>query len=334
MRVHWLVEELEKIGINEIMVTEYFSPKSQISRMELLASDERVETTREVIHRVGTTGSLADHLFFVEDYDPSLPSQLPLGKRTSKLEELRVKQLINFMLPRVHKRITSAFFVITVSILSVGIFIVVKTDALRRIATETAEHIQIISEATKQVESATLEEMLAVERFHRGEAAPANEDFRNARMRFTNAVRALREATAARVGRLDSLTDLEHQFHFIAGGMFGIVDSLSRYGNNKHPNKIHDLSRSHKQMMSSLDNVRLQLLTFLAAIELDAKNQNLEKQKEFDTVIKGVRVLLVLLALAAVGITIMVWFIVERKVSRPIEKLVAEANVVDTGKVR
>jgi hypothetical protein len=302
--------------------------------MELMASDERVETAREAIHRVGTTGSLGDHLFFVEDYDPSLPSQLPLGKRTSKLEELRVKQLINFMLPRVHRRITSAFFVITVSILAVGIFIFVKTDALRKITMDTAEHIRVISETTKQVETATLEEMLAVERFHRGEAGPAIEDFRNARLRFTNAQRVLREASVAGVGSLDSLTDLEHQFHFIAGGMFGIVDSLSKYGNIKHPSRIFELSRSHKQVMSSLDKVRLQLLAFLSAVELGSKKQSLNKQKEIDSVIRGVRVLLVLLAVAAMGITLLVWLIVERKVSEPIESLVAEAKVVDTGKLQ
>src|SRR3990172_3639803 len=98
VRVHWLVEGLEALGITEIMVTEYFSPSSQISRMELISGDEDVVAVREVVHRLGTSGLAGDHAFFVEEYDPKLPGQIPLGKRTSKLEESRAKQLITFTL--------------------------------------------------------------------------------------------------------------------------------------------------------------------------------------------------------------------------------------------
>ena len=80
------MEELQRIGIGEIMVTEYFKPMSQISRLELCCEDVQVETTREIIHRVGTTGMLPDHSIDVSDFDPNRPSVLPLGKRISKLE--------------------------------------------------------------------------------------------------------------------------------------------------------------------------------------------------------------------------------------------------------
>jgi nitrogen regulatory protein PII len=79
-RVHWLVGELEAVGIKEIMVTEYFSPSSQISRLELFCQDSIVETVREIVHRVGTMGSAGDHCFFVEEFDPGLPSEVAIGK--------------------------------------------------------------------------------------------------------------------------------------------------------------------------------------------------------------------------------------------------------------
>jgi nitrogen regulatory protein PII len=87
IRVHWLVEELEGAGIKEIMVTEYFSPLSKISRLELACEDDKVETVRSIVHRIGTTGAPGDHLFVVTDFDPDTPSKLPVDRRMSRLEE-------------------------------------------------------------------------------------------------------------------------------------------------------------------------------------------------------------------------------------------------------
>ncbi len=67
VRVHWLVEELQKIGIDEIMVTEYFKPTSQISRLELKCGNNWVEEVKRLVHEIGTTGEAADHYFDVKD---------------------------------------------------------------------------------------------------------------------------------------------------------------------------------------------------------------------------------------------------------------------------
>ena len=64
-RVHWLVEELQTLGVQEIEVTEYFKPLSQISRFEFSCQDNLVETMRTVVHKIGTCGQSADHAFFV-----------------------------------------------------------------------------------------------------------------------------------------------------------------------------------------------------------------------------------------------------------------------------
>lgn len=64
-RVHWLVEELQALGVQEIEVTEYFKPLSQISRFELSCDDNLVENVRTVVHKIGTRGQVPDHAFFV-----------------------------------------------------------------------------------------------------------------------------------------------------------------------------------------------------------------------------------------------------------------------------
>jgi len=86
-RVHWLVEELGLAGIGEIMVTEYFSPTSVISKMEMLCEDAQIERARAIVHRLGTTGSPCDHFFSVSNHEPYKPASLPLGRRMSPLED-------------------------------------------------------------------------------------------------------------------------------------------------------------------------------------------------------------------------------------------------------
>lgn len=66
-RVHWLVEELQALGIQDITVTEHFKPLSQISRMTFVCDDYKVNDVKKVIHKIGTCGNAVDHYVFVED---------------------------------------------------------------------------------------------------------------------------------------------------------------------------------------------------------------------------------------------------------------------------
>lgn len=334
VRVHWLVEELETAGIKEMMVTEYFSPSSKISRMELLAHDDTVETVREIIHRVGTTGEAGDHSLFIEEYDPSLPGQIPLGKRTSKLEESRVKQLVNFLLHGSHRKITTAFLVVTVSVFGIALYVYAQTKSLQRTIEETTVTIRLLSETTAAIESALLEEMLAAERFHRGEAGPALTDFRKARGKLIDAVATLSKADAVSPGMVDSLRAVEHQFHLIAGGMFDIMDSLSLYGTSQHRQRRVNLSGSHSVIMVSLDALRFRLLSLLATLELDTKRRIEDKQDEMERLLEEVRISLLLLVVGVIAITVTIWFMIERNVSRPIRRLVAEARTIDSTELR
>lgn len=327
------MEELETTGIKEMMVTEYFSPSSKISRMELLAHDGTVETVREIIHRVGTTGEAGDHSLFVEEYDPSLPSQIPLGKRTSKLEESRVKQLANSLLHGSHRKIRAAFLFIVLSILWVAVFVSVQTRGIEQSVEETNATVQLLSETINVVESALLEEMLAVERFHRGEPLPALEDFREARATLMRAMTHIKEADVAPGEVTSALVDLEHRFHLLADGMFDLAHSSSKDHQSSLRRKSPAMSAAHMLVMASLDDLRLQLLAHLASFQRTLKELMSAKRQEMDQSIREMRISLLLLVGTAVGVTMAVWLMVERRVSRPIQKLVEESNIIDTVKL-
>jgi hypothetical protein len=85
-RVHNLIEELGKVGILQMVVTEYFTPNSQISRFIFLCHEEIVALTREIVRRVGTSGDPSDHFFEVQDFDPQHPGTFLYGQRIHILE--------------------------------------------------------------------------------------------------------------------------------------------------------------------------------------------------------------------------------------------------------
>lgn len=332
IRVHWLVEELESIGIKEMMVTEYFSPSSKISRMELLAQDNVVEKVRETIHRFGTTGAEADHSLFIEDYDPSLPSQIPFGKRTSKLEETHVKQLINFLLRGSRNKIRIAFLLITLGIVGVALFVAYLTNDIQLLATETSDNIHSLTKMSDAVENALLEEMLAVERFHRGESIGARKDFANARAKLISSITYLKETNIASQTAISALAGLEHRFHLIADEMFDVADSLSRDKGTMPHQKIMELS--HNQIMSSLDKFRSLLVLQLASFESMVRENTAQKKEEIEVSTQRIKLSLLLLITAAIILTATMWIMIERSVSRPIQRLVQEAKTIDSTEVR
>lgn len=71
-RIHWLVEELQTKGINEIMVSEFFRPNSQISKLEFFCEENQIDDLRLLIHSIGTCGKPVDHLFIVNEIDPDI----------------------------------------------------------------------------------------------------------------------------------------------------------------------------------------------------------------------------------------------------------------------
>lgn len=68
-RVHWLVEKLQALGIQDIIVTEHFKPSSQISEMTFICDDDKLEIIKQTIHRFGTIGNTPDHYLFVKEFN-------------------------------------------------------------------------------------------------------------------------------------------------------------------------------------------------------------------------------------------------------------------------
>lgn len=87
VRVHWLVEELEAIGIHEIMVTEYFSQLSRISRFIFICSDDSVKQASHLIHLIGSNGAPGDHFIDVKEFQPKALDVPSMGMRISPLED-------------------------------------------------------------------------------------------------------------------------------------------------------------------------------------------------------------------------------------------------------
>ena len=86
-RVHRLIGELGSSGIKEIKVVAYFKPLSEVSRIELLCEDIVVERVVRIIHEVGTTGGLPDHLIFVSDFTQRPVNRSTMGKQMGQLDE-------------------------------------------------------------------------------------------------------------------------------------------------------------------------------------------------------------------------------------------------------
>ena len=87
IRVHWLLGELGLTGIKEIKVIEYFKPLSQVSRVDLLCDEYVVDNVCRIIHEVGTTGGLPDHLVFVNDFQPRSADLSTIGRKMGKLDD-------------------------------------------------------------------------------------------------------------------------------------------------------------------------------------------------------------------------------------------------------
>ncbi len=86
-RVHRLIGELGSFGIREIKVVAYFKPLSEVSRIELLCEDSAVERVVRLIHEVGTTGGLPDHLVLVNDFKPRPVNRSTVGRKMGQLDD-------------------------------------------------------------------------------------------------------------------------------------------------------------------------------------------------------------------------------------------------------
>lgn len=334
MRVHWLVEELVAAGVKEIRVIEHFSPTSQVSRLQLCCEDDLVDKLREIIRRLGSSGSPPDYDVAVSDFDPALPSQIPIGKRMSVLEEPQLARRIRSLFKGASTRLTIVFLAITLSIGAVGMFTHLRLEQFQHAARISADNVRTVVDAASTIQTAHLEGLLAAERLHRGDGEKAVRDFQTARGRLGSAVKSLQESQLNSRGEVDSLIALENRFQSITDGMFGILTQLSGLPENRSTAQRGKLSQSHAELMRSLDLIHRRCMESLASIKQTVTEATRSHETENNEALDAVRLSLTILAGVATVITVLMWLVTRRKVSQPLHVLVEEARALDDGELK
>lgn len=332
-RVHWLVEELQAAGVNDMRVIEHFSPMSQISRLQLLCEDELVGNVRDIIRRLGTTGSRPDFDVAVSDFDPDLPSQIPMGQRMSVLEEPLLARRIRSIFKGASTRLSIVFSVLALSVVAVGVFAHVQLWEVTKNARESSSAVRSVSNAARSIQTAHLEELLAGERFHRGNAADAVRDIQTVRGRLEAGVRSLQQSQLVDRKEIDELIGLEKRFQTLIDSMFLIATRL-REPAAQLQSERQRLSESHAEIMISLDRMHLQCMEQLASLESTVNELVFVSDNQNNKALNAVRFSIIGLAIAATIITILMWFVTRRKVSRPLDILLEEATALDDGELK
>ncbi len=313
MRIHWLVEKLQEIGIEEIVVTEHFKPLSQVSRMILQCKDNEVEAVREIVHRYGSTGKLPDHSIHVDDVKSRQPSQFLLGRRLSYLEELRIKSLIRGLLERVGLKVSLAFLVIAAIVALGGIVTYSQLKNLQEATEHSTTTVLRTLDATDIVQTAVLEQVQAAEETHSTEIPSALRRFQDASAQIASAVEELRRTGFASTAVLDSLSQLDKLFQSNVSAMAATLSGDSN-------------AQSHQQLMTTLGRTQGELMRVLLSLERAVKASVQKTQTKNNDLLHEIRLSLLLLALGGIATIVATWLVAERKVNRPLRLLVEEAE--------
>lgn len=334
LKVSRLAEELLAIGIKEMRVVEHFSPTSQISRLQLCCEDDLVDKVRDIIRRLGSNGSPPNYDIAVADFDPALPSQIPIGKRMSILEEPQLARRIRFLFKGTSTMLTVVFLAITLSICTVGMFTYFRLEHYQRTARESAENIRKVVDAAGAIQVAHLEELLAAERLYRGDGKTAMPDFKATRKNLGVAVKTIQDSRLINRGAIDSLVEIENRFQSITDAMFGVLTRLSNLPPKKKADRRGELSQSHAGIMASLDLLHRKCVDLLASLERDVDEIAQENVVENNNALNSIRISLMLLATATTIIIVIMWIVTRRKVSQPLDILVEEAWALDDAELQ
>ncbi|MEO8168179.1 MAG: hypothetical protein ABI623_08030, partial [bacterium] len=332
-QVHLLVEELQAAGIDSIMATEYFKPHSHVARLEFLCEDTVVAKLKSTIHSVGTTGGPPpDHDVIVSEHDPDRVRLLPMTIRLDPLEESRLKEFINNTFRNVRKRLILTFSIVALVILCVALILHIRIERVQHAAWEANNNGRVITDATKQIQAAHLEQMLAAERLHRGDMTPAREQFRHAAIQLEEGMQVLKKSHLFGQSIIGSLDVLESRFQSIMNEMFEVITNLDRIGKKSDAAEMVHLSRRHDDIMAKLDTLHWQSMEMLVSLERSVSDVTTRRETESDEALGGVRLSLVVLTAVTFLAIIVMWFVARQKVSHPLQVLVEEANALDMEK--
>ncbi len=232
------------------------------------------------------------------------------------------------MFKGIGKKITIVFAVLTLTVLGADFFIWNKIEGVERSGAAATRSVQSALRAARVVQNSIYNEIWSVERFHRGEVEYAQQQFQGARVQMDDAVQVLRESNLLNAVESDSLSDVRHRFHKVVQRMFGVSDSLKKVEQTGHFKRVDELSRTHQVFMASLNLLHRQLEEILFTLQLRTSELGVRIQQENSGAIKEVKWSLSMLALFAVFVTIVTWFMTERLVTRPIQKLTEEVSSI------
>lgn len=232
------------------------------------------------------------------------------------------------MFKGIGRKITFAFIVVTVTVVGTGLFVWSNIEAMQRSNITATRKIQSITNAATVVQNSIFQEIWAVEQFHRGATERAVEEFQGARKEMDDAVQLLRESHLLSLAESDSLSQLRHRFHFLVQMMFEISDSLKTFRKALTGEKIYKLSQAHQEMMTSLDLLHRQLEERLLTLQRRASEQSIQVQEDNSIAIIQVELSLILLVAVTILVTIVTWFMTERQVTRPMQRLTEEVSSI------
>lgn len=330
-RVHWLVEDLHAAGIGDIMVTEYFKPLSQVARLELLCQDAEVTNVKGIIHRIGTTGGPPpDHDIIVSQHNPERLRLLPMTIRLDPLEESRLKQFMTRVFRNVRRRLVFTFAVLALTTACIALFLHARIEGVQVGVRDAAGNARVLTDATKRIQTAHFEQLLAAERLHSGETTSSLQQFRRASANLETAALVLKEFHTFGRSAVDSLLALEGRFQFIMNRMLEIITNVKRVRQINNPNERAQLSQAHSDVMKALETVHEKSMEMLVSLEQSARSVVMQRERQSEEALRLVRLTLIILTGLSFAITVTMWFVARQKVSNPIRCLVEEARELDT----
>lgn len=228
------------------------------------------------------------------------------------------------------KKITLAFITVTITVFGAGFFIWTKIEAVQASNHQAAKKIQAATNAAAAIQNPIFEEIRVIERFHRGGVDQTAHALSGARREIDQAFQTLQESSLLLATEFDSLSTMRLRFHSLMQTMFEISTALEKALEKKNLKEIGRLSRSHQEIMISLDVLRRQMEEILLRIQLRASELSVQNQKENNNALHEVKLSMALLAILAIFVTVIVWFMTERLVSRPLQRLTEEVQSIGT----
>ncbi len=235
------------------------------------------------------------------------------------------------MINGIGKKLTLAFGVVALTIGGVAFLVHSKTEEVKASIRELTEKGWATSDASMKIRAAMLEEMAAIESYHRRKDHATIQNYEQARSTIADAIQILHGTQLLDPAELDSTVALEHQFHVLGGRMFQLADQLGELHAGQHARLFRELTQLHQQTMDSLDAIRFCMIGLQSKLEQRASELVYERQMASNRAIIQMKVFQTGSFVMSIAVTILVWLFAEWKISRPLRRLSVEVIGIGSG---